>query len=253
MTFGFCKLSIVPMREHPSDSSQMVSQLLFGDVFEIQAQVSNNWLRIKNAFDSYEGYIDIKQQIPIDSIDFITFQDPQKVNRKIMEVETKDGKILLPPGCSFHDKFIQAEGIIQTISGELHDFIPTKREVIAELALSFLNAPYLWGGKTPFGIDCSGFSQSVYKMAGYKILRDASQQVNQEITLDFLEEALPGDLAFFENEEGNIIHVGILLNSEEIIHASGKVRIDKIDHNGIYNRETKSYSHKLRIIKRVIE
>jgi len=115
-----------------------------------------------------------------------------------------------------------------------------------------LNAPYLWGGKTPFGIDCSGFTQMVYKLNGYNLLRDASQQATQGIPLSFIEESEPGDLAFFDNNEGLITHVGIIMENNYIIHAHGKVRIDRLDHSGIYNVDKKTHTHKLRVIKKVI-
>jgi cell wall-associated NlpC family hydrolase len=118
--------------------------------------------------------------------------------------------------------------------------------------MTFLNAPYMWGGRSPFGIDCSGFTQAVYKLKRIKLLRDASQQSTLGEPLSFLTEAEPGDLAFFDNEEGLISHVGIITDQQHIIHASGKVRIDRIDHEGIYNDEEKRYTHLLRIIKRII-
>jgi hypothetical protein len=119
-------------------------------------------------------------------------------------------------------------------------------------AYMYLNAPYLWGGKTPFGIDCSGFTQMVYKLNGYKVLRDASQQSTQGEALSFIEESEPGDLAFFDNDEGKIIHVGIMMENNYIIHASGKVRIDRVDHLGIYNAELNKHTHRLRVIKKII-
>ena len=117
--------------------------------------------------------------------------------------------------------------------------------------MRYLNAPYLWGGRSPFGIDCSGFTQLVFKFAGIKLQRDAYQQGGQGSIINFIEEVQPGDLAFFSNDEGAIIHVGIMLKDNRIIHSSGKVRIDKIDHFGIYNAETKKHSHLLKLIKRM--
>jgi cell wall-associated NlpC family hydrolase len=123
---------------------------------------------------------------------------------------------------------------------------------LLQTAHLFLNSPYLWGGRTPMGIDCSGFTQLVFKIHGLKLPRDAYQQVELGSALNFVEEAEAGDLAFFDNEEGKIVHVGILLDNERIIHASGYVKIDKFDHYGIFNSVTKKYSHTLRVIKRVV-
>jgi cell wall-associated NlpC family hydrolase len=123
---------------------------------------------------------------------------------------------------------------------------------IVNTALLYLNTPYLWGGKTPFGIDCSGFTQMVYKLNGFNILRDASQQASQGEVLSFIEESSPGDLAFFDNNEGEITHVGIIMEDHRIIHAHGKVRIDLLDQSGIYNLDTKIHSHKLRMIKKIV-
>jgi cell wall-associated NlpC family hydrolase len=123
-------------------------------------------------------------------------------------------------------------------------------ESLKEKALQYLDTPYLWGGKTACGIDCSGFSQQVYKSFGIRLPRDSYQQAEMGEVVGFLVEATCGDLAFFDNDEGRITHVGIMLNNHEIIHSSGKVRIDKIDHQGIINAETGVRTHKLRIIKR---
>jgi cell wall-associated NlpC family hydrolase len=126
------------------------------------------------------------------------------------------------------------------------------REFLVETALMYLHAPYLWGGRSPFGIDCSGFVQVVYKFSGIQLPRDAWQQAEKGDLLSFIEESAPGDLAFFDNDEGTIIHVGILLENNRIIHASGKVRIDVIDHQGIYNRDLRAYTHNLRLIKSIL-
>jgi cell wall-associated NlpC family hydrolase len=128
----------------------------------------------------------------------------------------------------------------------------TSKQALIQTAYMYMNTPYLWGGKTPFGIDCSGMVQMVYKLNGYNLLRDASQQATQGEALSFIEESEPGDLAFFDNEEGRIIHVGILLEDHHIIHAHGKVRIDRLDHLGIYNVDTQRHTHKLRVIKKII-
>ena len=126
------------------------------------------------------------------------------------------------------------------------------REQLVEHALVFMNAPYLWGGKTLFGIDCSGFTQMAYKLCGIFLLRDAHEQASIGETMNLLHEAAPGDLLFFNDAEGQIIHTGIYLGDNRIIHASGKVRIDQVDHQGIFNKEKKGYTHSLRLIKKIL-
>jgi len=124
--------------------------------------------------------------------------------------------------------------------------------MLKQVALSFINTAYQWGGRTVFGVDCSGYTQMVYRFCGVSLLRDASQQATQGQVVDFLQEVQMGDLAFFDNEEGKITHVGIMLDSSTIIHASGKVRIDTIDQAGIISNDTKERTHKLRIIRRML-
>ena len=126
-----------------------------------------------------------------------------------------------------------------------------KKEKIVENALMFLSSPYLWGGRSPLGVDCSGFSQIVYRLQGIDLPRDAYQQAKVGTTLSFVEESEPGDLAFFDNQEGVITHVGIILKDNHIIHASGKVRIDRMDQQGIFNSELGIHTHKLRLIKSI--
>ena len=127
------------------------------------------------------------------------------------------------------------------------------RNTLIETALSYTGTPYLWGGRTTFGIDCSGFTQMVYRMNGIYLPRDASQQAKKGTTLSFLEECQPGDLAFFDNAEGAIVHVGIVMEDYKIIHSSGRVRIDTLDHSGIYNEELGKHTHKLRVLKSLID
>jgi gamma-D-glutamyl-L-lysine dipeptidyl-peptidase len=121
----------------------------------------------------------------------------------------------------------------------------------------FMGAPYLWGGRTPSGVDCSGLIQMLYILMGIYLPRDASQQVLEGDAVELLDLCEPGDLAFFENEEGRIVHVGLILTRNDdgdlrIAHASGRVRIDRLDHQGIFDQEAGSYSHKLRTIRRVL-
>jgi cell wall-associated NlpC family hydrolase len=252
MKFGYCFLSVVPLRKSASDTSQMVSQLLFGDVVEVLDQVAENWILVKNAFDHYEGYMDPKQLLEIDSIDFVSLKSVAYTNQSSGMIETSLGTYILPAACSFPGLDFKVGALSFKYTARLYSREEVKTSKVPELAKSFLNAPYLWGGKSSFGLDCSGFTQSVFKMAGLQLHRDAAQQATQGELLNFIEEAQAGDLAFFDNEEGDIIHVGIIIAPNEIIHASGRVRIDQLDHQGIFNKEMGKYTHNLRLIKRYL-
>ena len=252
--FGICNLAIIPLRIDHSDRSEIVSQVLFGEHFEILEQY-NQWSKIKLQFDDYEGWVDSKQYQFISETDFHQLsKDVIVLNADLLEYITGPNNLLLPIPLGSSISFLTHSDI----NSSNFNFEGTKisgiksKDCIINTAFMYLNAPYLWGGKTPFGIDCSGFTQMVYKLNGYKLLRDASQQASQGEALSFIEESEPGDLAFFDNEEGTIIHVGIIMKNNYIIHASGKVRIDRLDHLGIFNAEVNRHTHKLRVIKKII-
>jgi hypothetical protein len=249
MEYGLCNLSVVPVRLEASNTSEMVTQLLYGDNFKVLEQ-HKSWIRILIAFDNYEGWIDSKQYIEISAEAYHSLEaEPPKLSSDIMEFvyNENDELITIPLGVNLNAlPFLKHK-----YDGNFQQGRKTKNNLVIT-ALLYLNSPYLWGGKTPFGIDCSGFTQMVYKLNGFKLLRDAKQQATQGESLSFIEESDPGDLAFFDNEEGAIVHVGIIMKDNYIIHAHGKVRIDRLDHTGIFNLDTKRHSHKLRVIKKII-
>lgn len=249
MQYGICNLSIVPLRNEPTDTSELVSQLLYGDIFKILEQ-RKSWSKIRLAFDNYEGWIDNKQYLEITEDQYKSLnKEAPKLSLDLVEFIEDSNKQLFPISIG-----ATLNGL--ALLNHNHDGVSINRLVpksnIIQTAFLYLNSPYLWGGKTPFGIDCSGFTQMVYKLNGYKLLRDASQQATQGEALSFIEESEPGDLAFFDNTEGAIVHVGIIMQDNYIIHAHGKVRIDRLDHSGIYNIDTKIHTHKLRVIKKII-
>lgn len=257
--FGICVLSLVPLRAEASDKSEMTSQLLFGDHFQILER-SGPWLGICTAYDEYRGWVDSKQILEIKKEDYSQLQPDTVLGLQIThEAALLPGSEILHllPGSIL--PFYSRDGICRIsdrqykINGSVTIVTPANFVSDIEQAAGFyMNAPYLWGGRSPFGIDCSGYCQMVFRQFGIRLKRDAWQQALQGELVGFLQEARPGDLAFFDNEEGRIIHVGIMLNDHQIIHASGRVKIDKIDNHGIYSSELKCYTHKLRIIRRYI-
>jgi hypothetical protein len=236
LNFGICNLSVIPLRAEPSDKSEMVSQILFGETFEI-FEKNKQWLRIHTHADDYGGWIDEKQIRILSANDLRHTQQPPFTC--LLDLTStafgKTGSVLVLIGSS----------LPLYESRKLTNRIPWH-------AIKFSNTPYLWGGRSLFGMDCSGFTNVVFKLAGIKLRRDSWQQSEQGMLVNFIDQSRAGDLAFFHNEEGKIIHVGIILEGRKIIHASGKVRIDTIDHYGIYNEEQKRYTHQLRLIKRIM-
>lgn len=238
MNKAIINVSVVPVRATGADKAEITTQLLFGESVDI-LEVKGNWTKIKAHYDGYEGWIDSKQYKLISDEDFAK-RETEIITEKVLYYKNNGEKFLLSIGSE-----VSRENEPNTVSENL-------RERIVETALGFLNVPYLWGGRSFFGIDCSGFTQLVYKVNGIKIPRDAYQQAELGEVLDFVEEAQPGDLAFFENEEGKIVHTGIMLEDQKIIHAHGKVRINELDSIGIFNQEWNKHTHKLRFIKRIL-
>lgn len=249
MHYGICNLSLVPLRLEASDKSELVSQLLYGDHFKV-LEKRKNWSKIRLSYDDYEGYVDNKQFLEISEKEYqhLDSLNPKYSADLVEFVQDKKGQLLpILLGSSLNG--LQMLG--HKYEGNSISEIFPKTKLI-ETASMYLNTPYLWGGKSPFGIDCSGFTQMVYKINGYELKRDASQQAAQGEVLSFIEESEPGDLAFFDNSEGEIIHVGIILKNNYIIHAHGCVRIDRLDQSGIYNTEQNRHTHRLRVIKKII-
>jgi len=256
MHYGICNLSIVPVRIEPSDSSEMVSQILFGEHFKL-IEIRKKWSKIRIAFDNYEGWIDNKQYLEITEEKFENLENtPLTLANELIEFATdKNENFITVSLGSTLPNYNSPNLFINNVSFNYEGSVISSKqpkEALIQIAFKYLNAPYLWGGKTPFGIDCSGFTQMVYKLCGYKLLRDATQQATQGEVLSFIEESEPGDLAFFDNNEGAITHVGIIMKDNYIIHAHGKIRVDRIDHSGIFNLDTNRHTHKLRVIKKII-
>jgi hypothetical protein len=254
MTKAICDLSVIPLRREPSDKSEMTSQILFGEIVDVLEE-REKWLMVKALHDNYEGWVARKQLSILESANHVT--PPAVVNTLLTFARDEAANlVVLPAGTFLHDfsgnrfRAGQASFTLKT------DLAAKDSASVIGFAEMFISTPYLWGGRTFMGIDCSGFTQVVMRLCQKNIPRDAYQQAETGEVVSFIEEAQTGDLAFFDNAEGRITHVGIVsANNGEpkrIIHASGKVRTDVLDHQGIFNQEINGYSHNLRIIKRIL-
>ena len=256
MEFGICLVGFASLRERPDHRSEMVSQLLFGELFEV-LETRNGWHHVMLQTDRYQGWVAVNQ------VELMGFEEYSHIKGLpavhgtdligFMENLSEQSSFPVGAGSSIYS----ANGEISLLgkqfrySGQTLQVSAPDVEQVADFAMMFLNVPYLWGGRSVFGMDCSGFVQLAFRMSGIMIPRDASVQATKGETVHLINEARPGDLLFFDNREEEIDHVGLLVNEGFIIHAHGKVRIDMIDHNGIYNRGLKKYTHKLRLIKRM--
>jgi gamma-D-glutamyl-L-lysine dipeptidyl-peptidase len=255
--YAICNVACAPVRADATDKAEMVTQLLFGETCKILQRKRHNWIKIKCSYDEYEGWMDPKQIIQITKKEFEKLtKSTDYVLDSFAQIGNYDSNINILFGSNLpnYDGMsftMPSRKLVFNGTATNKDLSLNTVDHLTKLCHKYLNAPYLWGGKGIFGVDCSGFSQTIFKVLGYKLPRDASQQALEGELIDFVELAKVGDLAFFINDEGKVIHVGIVIGEREIIHACGSVRIDMLDHEGIYNRETKKYSHKLFQIRRI--
>jgi len=254
MSYAVCCVPVAPVRIEPAHTAEMVSQLLFGECCIIIIVEKNGWVKVVNKLDAYTGWCQQSHFQEIDDTQYY-LEENNFTADWVNQVDYNGHQMWVPFGSSLtamnNGNVFWRRNTVH-YSGKVWNPAVVKRDAktIKQLAFKFLNTTYLWGGKSVFGIDCSGFSQTVYKFLNIHLLRDAQQQATQGELVGFLQQAHCGDLAFFDDDEGRIIHVGILLNPNEIIHAAGKVRVDKIDNEGIVNAETGQRTQRLRIIRR---
>lgn len=248
--YGVCKLSIVPVRLSHSDTSEMVTQLLFGDII-IVLEKNKQWFKIKNIFDNYEGWIDSKQITLISESEyqFLKSNKPLNIGNRALDLDGPNGPFTIFIGSSlpnFKDNKCQIGNDIYQVKASIE--FGSMKDII-KLSNYYLNTPYLWGGKSIFGVDCSGFVQNIFRALNIQIPRDASQQVNEGLLIDW-KNRQKGDLVFFTTSSERVTHVGMIISDDKIIHAHGHVRIDTNDIKGIYNNESKKYTHLFHSIRR---
>jgi len=245
------------MRKEPAHRSEMVSQLLCGEYVETMEE-EENFIRVRCLYDGYDGWVQTNQLTMVEK----KLTTETYVADWSQCILINGRRIHIPMGSPVyklnHSDIVSIGGSQIDYAHTDHNFYwnsaekkftKTNLETIYQI---FLDSPYLWGGKSVFGIDCSGFVQQVFKMLGIKLLRDAYLQAEQGVVVESLQQGKLGDLAFFNNENGRIVHVGLLLENNQIVHASGNVRVDTIDDHGIVNRQTGKRTHQLCLIRRIL-
>ncbi len=247
-------IPLAAMRSEPSDRAEMVSQLLFGEKVEVIDR-QEQWLLVKCEHDGYQGWADEKGFRFADEVTGSIYV----VISPVAEFTNEKGEglhlALGSKGASQDGKSIMYRNHVWTLSTgnmAMANRVFSLKEML-RFGMQLLHAPYLWGGRSVLGVDCSGLTQVLFALGGVQIPRDASQQVELGEEVAFVQNLQAGDLAFFGKAEASITHVGILLDSNRILHASGEVRIDRLDQQGIYNVDQKKYTHHLRVVKRLIE
>ena len=257
MKYAICPLSVVPIRSGTTEKGEQVTQLLFGDMVEVLERKGKQFVKVRNSWDHTIGWVRSNQVQAITEAEYAAFKSEFALNFDLLHpVLNEQFSIPIPFGARlpmFDGMRFQLAGQTYTFSGQavFPKSIQKTTDLLVKLAQKLLFAPYQQGGLSPLGLDASGFTQLIFRMMDYKLDRSAAEQVFQGEAIDFVEHANAGDLAFFENKKGKIDHVGILLDKTRIIHVEGRVRIDKIDHYGIYDESSKKYSHPLRVMRRI--
>jgi gamma-D-glutamyl-L-lysine dipeptidyl-peptidase len=254
-SIAICHVSAANVMKEASHYSALETQILFGEAITI-TEIKNNWCHITANCDGYNGWVLLSQftivpQLP--TIDNINSFTPSIAVHNQHSIYLPAGASL--PNCKNNQVQI-GDSVFTAINNCLQvNQLQWIEKNIQEIVHSYRYVPYVWGGRTHAGIDCSGFSAMLYKYFNLPLKHEATWQSKQGTVVDFLQQAVCGDLAFFDDEEGDITHVGIMLNNAEIIHATetaGGVTIDDIDNAGIISRLTGKRTHQLRVIKRLL-
>mgnify|MGYP006268263993 CR=1 FL=1 len=243
--------AIAPLRASASDAAEMASQLLFGETC-MRLQDQGNWLQVRRDFDGYEGWLDAKQ-VEAAPPDFSPSTDFCFVLSGSL-ILPDDTLMRLPLGTRLPKAALTGRftwgGLTYQAGPDLKLTEVRPREHLVKTATLFLNLPYLWGGLSGWGLDCSGLVQTAAAMCGLSLPRDSSQQAEVGEAIAWGQQQA-GDLAFLGKPGQNrITHVGILQDPHSIVHASGKVRLDPFDSTGITHSHSHHVTHHLLTMRR---
>jgi cell wall-associated NlpC family hydrolase len=256
--YGVCRLAIVTVRKDADQKSEPVTQLLFGDHYEVtELSKDQKWVHITINADDTTGWIDKLQHHSISQeyfqqIGLANFKITTDVASTILYKKTQltivMGSIVPISGSELFkmEEQFAFNGEAKSL-GQRRDY-----EYLRSITGKYINAPHLPGGKSPFGIDAPGFTQMAFRLTGFQLPRDAAQQANAGKPVGDFADTQPGDLALFKGRDGKVNHAGIILDEQKIIHCWGRVRIDYLMEDGLLNAETKIYTHSLAGLRRIL-
>jgi len=254
--FGACVQACISIKQEASHKSEMISQLIFGELYEI-IEKNAKWTLIKTDFDNYTGWIDSQQVYEISQNEFQRLKNTESffTSTALSEIDLigDKNKILISLGSVLYGQESFKIGEFEYKIADKTTLVKKIENIsqLTKIAKICTNSPYLWGGRNIMGFDCSGFVQVIFRLAGVHLLRDSSKQALQGLEIEELKNSKAFDLAFF-GENNKIDHVGIIIENSEIIHSSGKVKIDIINEEGIFSKSQKTITHKLICIKRFL-
>jgi hypothetical protein len=265
--YAICLQPYIPMRAEASERSEMVGQLLFGDTFRIDDECPH-WFHVVRDVDNYGGWIDWKTATKLTEVEYRRYLQSTAgaplLRMPFTPVQKSENGATGPAFLSWGSRIYNLDdsGITFVMQQCRFDTSPSAYvmpisattmsrpacvKFLLQQAQLLLNVPYLWGGCSAFGTDCSGFTQTLFRFIGITLPRDASQQAECGTEVPF-EQRQPGDLAFF-SRDGRIVHVGLVAEKDQIIHVSGTLHIDRLEPEGIYSATQQCLTHTLASIR----
>ncbi len=256
--YAICPLGVVPVRAGAHHRSELLSQLLFGELVEIVDRKGAQWYKVRCTWDEVSGWVPAEQLQALTPTEYDRYRQHYAICLDLLQPVMSGGRqILVPIGSrlpAFDGLRFELAGEWWTYSGQavFPEDLPPRASLLARIARRYLSAPFLQGGRSPLGIDSGALIQLAFGALGIALPRLPAAQVMEGEEVNFFDEYRPGDIAFFENHKGQLVHAGILLPEGQVLHCHERVRIDKVDHFGIFDPLRKKYLWQLRVMRRVL-
>ena len=251
------RLATAAVRARPRLDAALTSQLLFGEPV-LLLQNLGEYQRVRCPEDGFEGFVRTDQLLAVPEDVFVAQLSRPAFNLDLFSMlRGPQQGVPITFGArlaDFDGLRLQHGGQYFEYSGQaaLTDDITASADTLLRLAYKWLYVPGMHGGRTPMGVDPVAFVQLVYRILNLRLPRRADAMVERGELVDFVVQAQVGDVAFFDNAKRKIEHVGLLLPDSKILHVGDRVRVDALDHYGIFNYDLGRYTHRLRVVKRVL-